>query len=79
MMMAIGITISLDQFRIGQNHLEIISFEGFRGFIDMLRFAGQMSVDYDGGDTFTLNVNSLAATDIIARFESFGIKAEAKS
>lgn len=66
--------IKLDQFRVGQHH--VVGFEDFRGFIDMLRFAGQISVDYNGGDEFTLNVNPRAASSIVGRFASFGIKAE---
>ncbi len=71
----VGLAIPIDQFRLGQKQT-VISFEGFRGFIDMLRFAGPMSVDYDGGDTFTLNVSPQAASSIVDRFASFGIKAE---
>lgn len=73
MLMMGKITIGLQQFQIGQHH--VVSFETFRGFLDMLRYCGQLSVDFKGGDEFVLNVNPRTASDTIARFASFGIRA----
>lgn len=66
--------------RIDLDHMRLdglfVSFETLRGLIDMLRFAGTVSIDYDGGRSFFLNVEERAAQMIIDRFDSFGILAE---
>ncbi len=72
------INIGLDQFKVRSNDI-FVGFETLRGLIDMLRFAGQFSVEYEGGDSFQMNVQPQAATSIVGRFASFGVKAEVLS
>ena len=75
------VRIDMDQFcvggqsRAGQSDI-FVGFETFRGFIDMLRFCGPLSVEYDGGGAFHLYLRPAYVTAVIARFDSFGIKAE---
>ena len=65
--------IGLVQFRVQPGDI-FVSFEMLRALIDMLRFAGNISVEYSGGDSFILNVQTQATSQIIERFQSFGIK-----
>lgn len=72
------ISISLEQFRLKGT---FVSFETLRGLIDMLRFMGPVSVDYDGGDAFTVRPVDVANPDVwvsqtLSRLRSFGLRGE---
>ena len=76
-----GVRVELDQYLLRERH--VVGFETFRGLIDMLRFAGLISIDYQGGDSFIIkpvspeNMRVEAwASGVVARFESFGTTAE---